>query len=255
MPSTKDKPTLGTVGDPLDFSLSQLRHAIEGKYVTREDFVKLAGQLMSFVTESVKAHKLEMAEVRKEVSDALKMLQAKADTMHSDTHDELVSMMETCINKINLEMEASQSVIDAKLAELKDGEDGRDADEDRIVSEVLKNVPPHDTKDIEKKIEDLQDIIEELRDELSKKGRATGGGTAALPVSHWPLHEEFTMNGLDTTVTLSQGVGAAGNAIFGLRYQGQVQVQGTDYSVNGNLITFLTFTPEADTVISVTYLP
>lgn len=100
------------------------------------------------------------------------------------------------------------------------------------------------------------DAIEGLPEALKKAGKTGGAaGATPLPVSHWPIHESFTMNGTDTTVSLQQAVGAAGTAIFGLRYNGQTQVLGTDFTVDGNVITFVTFTPEANQIISVSYMP
>lgn len=66
-----------------------------------------------------------------------------------------------------------------------------------------------------------------------------------------PKHQKFTMDGVATTVTLDQGVSAEGTAIF-VRYNGQMLDHTTHYTVNGNLVSF-TFTPDADTIISVTY--
>jgi hypothetical protein len=105
------------------------------------------------------------------------------------------------------------------------------------------------------------EAIEGLRKELDslKKlaGRSGGGGgtQGGITAAHAPLHETFAMDGIATTVTLSQGVAAQGTAIFGLRYQGQTLDLTTHYTVNGNRITFVGFTPEAGTVISITYLP
>jgi hypothetical protein len=107
--------------------------------------------------------------------------------------------------------------------------------------------------------EELPKFIVDLRKDIDdfkkwRKSRAVAG-TASASIAHWPIHETFTMDGVATTVTLREGVGAQGTAIFGLRYQGQVQVLGTDYTVDGNKITFVSFVPEANTIVSISYLP
>lgn len=171
--------------------------------------------------------------------------------------------------------------IEAKLSSLKqprdgrngrdgrDGKDGKDADEDLILLQVLDQVPPSPSgEDIRnmlealpegerlaiEAIEGLPKKLEDLAKQLAKK-LVSGGGAAALSPSHTPLHETFTMNGSDTTVTLQQAVAAAGTAIFGLRYNGQVLDLTTHYTVNGNKISFVGFTPDANSVISITYMP
>ncbi len=103
-------------------------------------------------------------------------------------------------------------------------------------------------------IEAIQDLREEL-DELRKVRSAPGGGGGNLDVSHWPRHEEFSMDGVATTITLIQAPGANGNAIFACRYQGQVLDKDTHYTVDGNKITLVGFTPESGTIISITYMP
>lgn len=100
-------------------------------------------------------------------------------------------------------------------------------------------------------IENLRKELDELKKQYAKGFVGGGGGISAV---HAPLHEEFTMDGIATTVTLSQGVGAAGKAIFALRYQGQVLDMTTHYTVSGNVITFVGFTPDSGTIISITYL-
>lgn len=100
--------------------------------------------------------------------------------------------------------------------------------------------------------------LEELFDRFEKLGATVQGlkGSASTPSPmHVPTHEEFTMNGVDTSVTLSHAVGAAGNAIFNATYQGQVLRFGQDYTVNGNKITFVGWTPSNGRIITVTYMP
>lgn len=99
----------------------------------------------------------------------------------------------------------------------------------------------------------LEERLKKLESRVGKGGISGSGG--GISISHVPTHETFTMDGVATTVTLSQGVGAGGNAIIAVRYQGQVLDFGEDYTVSGNLITFVDFLPEADTIISVTYIP
>lgn len=96
-------------------------------------------------------------------------------------------------------------------------------------------------------------------DELIKrvgKGQGWLKGSASVPSPmHVPTFEQFTMNGVATSVTLNHAVGAAGHAIFNVTYQGQVLLRDTQYTVNGNQITLVGFTPLNNRIISVTYMP
>ena len=104
------------------------------------------------------------------------------------------------------------------------------------------------------KIEAIKDLREEL-DKIKKQTTKFGGGTMGLSVGHWARHEAFTMDGIATSVSLTEGgVGAAGTACI-VRYQGQTLDMTSQYTVNGNKITLVGFTPEAGTIISVTYWP
>lgn len=100
-------------------------------------------------------------------------------------------------------------------------------------------------------IDGLDELMASLREEFKKVVYVGSGG--GLNPAHAPRNETFTMNGSDTSVVLSQGVAADGNAII-LRYQGQTLDLGSHYSVDGNKVT-LTFTPDASSIISATYWP
>lgn len=151
--------------------------------------------------------------------------------------------------------------VDYKIREPKNGKDGLDGRDGRnpnpleVVPLVLQKLPK--PKDWEPTINELWGVIRELQEELKKTKKVAkssgGGGTTIFgSVGHSPVHETFTMNGSDTFVTLRKGVAAQGTAIM-VRYQGQMLDLTSQYTVNGNKVTFVGFVPEADTIISVTY--
>ncbi len=117
-----------------------------------------------------------------------------------------------------------------------------------------REVAEYDDSAIIEGLDYLEERIEEVEEKINRvKVKATGaGGSGILNIGHWPRHESFTMNGSDTTVTLTQAVAANGTALI-VRYQGQTLDLTTHYTVSGNKITLVGFTPEADTIISVTY--
>lgn len=156
--------------------------------------------------------------------------------------------------------------VNAKLAEVKSGVDGKDADEEAILQKAIDylttNLPMFaqayrdglETLQGEERIKiEAIDGLKETLEDLTKKVKKAGGSSQML-VNHWPIHESFTMDGVATTVTLSQAPGAAGNAIFGVRYQGQTLDMTTHYTVSGNKITLVGITPSSGDIISVTYM-
>lgn len=155
-----------------------------------------------------------------------------------------------------------ESAIDVVFSELRRIEDSIPDSPDlswieRAIQEVRENIPETLTAEdildmLDLSVEDIKGLPEALK-KLEK--RPASGGASALDVSHWPRHEKFTMNGSDTTVTLAAAPACAGDAIFAVRYQGQVLDKTTHYTVDGTKVTLVGFTPETDTVISVSYMP
>lgn len=83
---------------------------------------------------------------------------------------------------------------------------------------------------------------------IKEKG---GGGKVGGGMGNW-IHQRFSTSSATTTLTLQSNIAANGLAhIF--RYNGQVQDYGTDYTVNGKLITLL-FTPDDNSVCSIAYV-
>jgi hypothetical protein len=201
-------------------------------------------------------------------------LELKADTEARQA--KLDQAVESAIDKLNVRIKQIKNGIDGKnyVLTAKDKKDIAKSinvpivektvetiiKEQPIVTEITKEVALADTPEqIADKLNTLEDAIDAKvikgLDKVVKRYAVNGGGSMGLSVGHWPLHEAFTMDGVATSVSLTQGgVGAAGTACI-VRYQGQTLDLTSQYSVNGNKITLVGFTPEADTIISVTYWP
>lgn len=226
--------------------------ALDKGRVTKKELDEVIEALMtvisSFITTTKEEKAVFMDRIERTVRDRLSQVKDGKDG-HTPTKEEMLALIKPLI------------------PEVRNGEDGKDADPNEVAEIVLSRIPsPYTAEIIRDMLEGLQEdekltieAIKGLREELdeirkTKKG-FTSGGSLFGGISHTPTHETFTMNGSDTTVTLSQGVSAQGNAIIALRYQGQVLDMTTHYTVNGNKITFVGFTPENGTIISVTYIP
>lgn len=177
-----------------------------------------------------------------------------------DARESLEKQFKTQEKRLGTALEDLSRKVDGKMRGLdgKDGRDGAQGPRGPQGERGLPGTPGRDGRDgIHGKDVDSA-TVKELREEIEKLKKQTGklisGGGGQMDVSHWARHETFTMDGVDTTVTLVLGVGAAGNALI-VRYQGQTLDMDTHYTVSGNVVTFVGFTPLADTIVSVTYWP
>jgi len=139
--------------------------------------------------------------------------------------------------------------IDFKLP--KDGIDGTDG-KDGVDGESIKGKDGKTPtkKELNKLImalltPEIGEMKKELRDATIKR---SGGGGMGLPV-----HDQFDGDGSTTSFTLTSNVAAGGLAVFGCRYEGQVQHLGDQYTISGKTLTF-TFVPENGTKIEISYI-
>jgi hypothetical protein len=238
--------------------------------LTASDFEEAFKAVKKHLDKLHEQNKREIAALSSAIADALERFKADNETFAG-------TLSETDTQRgLDAEIRLNEAIskLDARIAAIKDGENGKDADTTALLKELAKRIPK--IEEIENKlpvlgqpIRDSLELLEEgdrlkieavdgLREELDaikKQAKKSGSGAVALPVSHWPIHETFTMDGIATTVTLREAIAAQGTAIFGARYNGQVLDLTTHYTVDGNKITFVGFTPEVDTIFSITYLP
>lgn len=256
--------------------LEKMNKLIRDGGVDRADLVRFMQSLMKVLNENYRKNNDESKKNRDtlsaKVSEALTQLaryqKQTTDTLNRITPATTADVLrvyeqsERAIEQFRRELQAierltrRQDILERSMKELQTTLSGIIKAFDRSVKPAtirdgLEALKGDDRLDV-KAIRGLTDELDKLRKSMSA-GRGSSG-TAALSVSHWPLHESFTMNGSDTTVTLSQGVGAAGTAIFGVRYQGQTLDIDNQYTVSGNKIT-LDFTPVNGSTISVSYMP
>lgn len=161
----------------------------------------------------------------------------KMEQVSQKRHKQMLEDMQRLIKQTEAKIPDTTYLM-LKIEEL----EGREVEEydDSAVLEGL--------NEIDVRIDELEDDIKKLR----ARNITSAGGSGILNIGHWPRHESFTMNGSDTSVTLTQAVAASGTALI-VRYQGQTLDLTTHYTVDGNKITLVGFTPEVDTIISVTY--
>ncbi len=153
--------------------------------------------------------------------------------------------------------------------------DGKDADEDFIIKEVVSKIPkPKDGKDgmagkdgspdtgeqIAEKLNKLKEVVDQtvirglpalikglqraIQDKKANKGGGMGNWVTEAPTG--------AINGANTTFTITSRVASSGNAII-LLYQGQVLEKGNQFTISGKTITTL-FIPETNTFLFAMYV-
>lgn len=149
-------------------------------------------------------------------------------------------------------------------------ENGKDADDEKIIKEVTKNIPkpengkdgsPDKGEDIVKKINTLPITPETQIDashikNLPKAGKVKkkgGGGMGDV------IHETFDISAGTTSIVLANEVAANGNAIMTFTYQNARLEMTNHYTVGGDRKT-ITFNSDVqaqftnDTVCAITYI-
>jgi len=241
-------------------------------------------QVLSLLNDN-KATKEELFEISKLFVDIVKQIKDSTEDYLQNARKENDDLFEESKRKYKSEMESMcekiERALSARIASIKDGKtpvkgvdyfDGVSPDVDEVVMRVLTELPelqnlngldirnylealPESDKMAISAIAGLQEKLDEISELLKKREVSNGSaGIFGAPAANSPLHETFTMNGSDTSVTLSQGVAGQGTALF-VRYQGQTLNLTSQFTVNGNKITFVGFIPESGTIISVTYWP
>lgn len=168
-----------------------------------------------------------------------------------------------------------EKIIKTVLGKIGDVEDGKDADEEYIIKRILnkmkstepgkqgkpgKDGSPDTPEQIADKLNTLEErvdmkVIKGLKtyfDNLNKKlqsiksSKGGGGGMGNV------THQTFSVGSTTTSSSLNSNVAANGNAIWA-RYQGQMLVKDTHYTVSGSTITWLE-TFNDNTFVDVTYI-
>jgi len=216
--------------------------------------LKAFKELSADVGKKLALIKAEIAALKKDYNTRFDKVEAKIDSQTSTT--------EELINATRQRLEASVKALEKSIPNEIDLTDvnGRISS----VEEEIRRISPLLTSDNirnsletlqgdeQLKLEALERLIEDVKNIKKSVYKLQGASQTPSPI-HWPRHESFTMNGSDTSVTLTQAVGGAGTFIFGVRYNGQMLDKDNQYTVNGNKIE-LDFTPKNGTTISVSYM-
>jgi hypothetical protein len=205
---------------------------------------------------------------------AIDNLKSDHETMKGDTQYSLDEMKEQCMQMIKEanksfilktekmfeEQRNGMNFIHDKVRRIKEGVDGeqgpagKDADESKIITEVLKKVPKTDVSDFVSKAE--LKVLEEEIETLKRMKRLGGvGGTSYLGIQQHFVNSEVptgTVNGTNTVFTLE----FTPNPTDSLRVfvnGARMKSGGEDFTVSNRTITFVT-APPTTSIILVDYM-
>ena len=139
--------------------------------------------------------------------------------------------------------------IDDRLLSVRDGEDGKDADEEAIVEKLKAMIPAvPEIGGIEKDVEEIKaehDNIYKEIEELKARPVGRGGGTSAIGVAQtfkYIAHTEAPtgdIDGVNTTYTVSKDIWW----IAGFTINGEQVAELPNFTYSGRTITFTTAIP------------
>lgn len=215
----------------------------------------------------------EMDKLLTELRQVLEDAKAESDSTFGGIKRRMLNVIDKLFaksevnKKLNEKLQASQALIDkveAKMATIQSGEPGKDgttpvkgvdyfdgqpgepgkdADEEKVVQEVLSKIekPEVNLSDLEALKEELKKEIEEVK---ATKGR---GGVSAMAIAnaakYWVKTEAPSgdIDGVNTSYTVSQPI----FAVLAFSLNGEVIPQIPNYTISGKTITFSTALPAA----------
>lgn len=238
--------------DELQGLLEMLRDFTSGDPLTKKKFVEAFGRVSELVKSNDEKTKQMIGELNKLLKDKIEEI----NTNNTNDRDSINAEFKKQLQQYTKDVLAIEKLakIQYKALESLIPEAYDDADLRSEIEALRQDISsivipePYDPAEILERLDDIEERLGMVGESMIKLQ-----GAAQTPsVVHWPRHESFTMNGSDTFVTLTQAVGAAGTAIFGVRYNGQTLDIDNQYTVNGNRIN-LDFTPINGSTISVSY--
>lgn len=152
--------------------------------LTKKDFEEAFSQVVEYVKKNGKQTEEDVKTLTQTVKTAISRIESTASDNYAKTEEKLTKEQESALNDIQFKIEALIAEAQQKLDEVKSGEDGDDADEEYVIAEVLKRIPPtppvemevttEDKEELEKQIKELKDLISNISSTRSIGGTPRG---------------------------------------------------------------------------------
>lgn len=214
--------------------------------------------LESFKTVVNQILKLETKALDK-INKAIAELESKNNTSLNATQADLRALggkLEELVDKALKEQANSLNFIRDKVRKIKEGVDGKDgigvdgkdADEEKIINEVLGKikVPGIDKTEMNEMDIELKALREELEKVKLMRGKG-GGGTSAIGIAnaakYWVKTEEPSglINGVNKAYAVSKTI----FAVLSFSLNGEFIAQIPNYTISNKTVTFTTALPAA----------
>ena len=242
-----------------------LKLANEG--LTREEFIEFLGNIVKLV----KRVEIRLDDAISGMSETHIKLKDKIKSDSELSLTDLRALMGKEMSRINKSIDDKIKEADTKLGEVKNGENGKDADEVKIVKNVLAQIviPEYketildDAFEIRNKLETLNDddrleivAIKDLREELDEikqiKSQSLGGGGLSKISMDIHILDPYTPTGTVNGTNKDFVLQRLPNPSTSLKVykDGQKMQLTTDYTLSDKTITFIT-APLTDSVIEV----
>lgn len=241
------------------FSTKFLEHL--DQTVTKEEFTKNVEELLKFLVAMQKRNDTEIQNLQETYAQVIDLLKGE----HGTDLEEVKQLCTETMRKMMSEHQAKMQAMDEKMAEVINGVDGTDADEERVMEMVLAKIPP--VKELEPETpEGIRDKLETLVDEerldvsaikgllerlekiekmKSNSGQSGGTGNPRNTIQAYDL--SASLDGVTATFSLP-----AFSKVWQVALSSNPVLRPTvDYTINGSLFT-VTFTSEIDPATKLT---
>ena len=129
--------------------------------LTKKDFEEAFSQVVEYVKKNGKQTEEDVKTLTQTVKTAISRIESTASDNYAKTEEKLTKEQENALNDIQFKIEALIAEAQQKLDEVKSGEDGEDADEEAVITEVLARLP----EPKEETAETVRDLLETLEGE------------------------------------------------------------------------------------------
>lgn len=135
--------------------------------VTMTQLSKAIEAMLLFEKNLGKRTETELTAIKKAVDTAIERIQTIAQKESETSKQEIMDYCDNMMNEMRLTHESMMAECDQKMSEVKDGEDGMDADEQKVIEAVLAQIPP--VKELEPETpESVRDKLESIEVEENK---------------------------------------------------------------------------------------